>query len=197
MSPLSDVFRSVPADCKEPDISSMKEVPETHLWPHAPDEEQAEPYSTNGVPVIDLNGIWHEQGEEAARVVQQVGGACEEYGVFQILNHGISHQLLEKVEMQGRRLFSLPLNQKLKARRTPDGVTGYGMARISMFFNKLMWSEGFTSIGSPSDYAKKLWPNDYHQFWRLHANYIYESVKVSRTATRLHHRINQAEVYAL
>ena len=33
-----------------------------------------------------------------------------------------------------------------------------GSARISSFFPKLMWSEGFSIMGSPVEHASQLWP---------------------------------------
>ncbi|KAL8236651.1 hypothetical protein R6Q59_017732 [Mikania micrantha] len=69
--------------------------------------------------------------------------------------------LFEEMEAAGRKLLALPVHQKLKVGRSPYGVSGYGVARISMFFPKLMWSEGFTIIGSPYEHARKLWPNSY------------------------------------
>nr|AHW42464.1 GA3ox2 [Pinus tabuliformis] len=162
MPSLSDAFKSVPVQCKEPDISSMDEVPELYLWPQENQQALEENIGVN-IPVIDLqHGVTSRAS--AGSVIELLRAAYEEFGVFQIVNHGVSQQLLERVENQGRRLFSLPLDQKIKARRSPDGVTGYGMARICTFFDRLMWSEGFTSIGSPLEHAEKLWPDDYQDF---------------------------------
>lgn len=148
----------------------MAEVPELYLWPQ--ENQQAIEESINGIdiPVIDLH---HGELNRASvgSVIEQVKAAYEDFGVFQIVNHGVSQKLLERVENQAQRLFSLPLDQKTKARRSPDGVTGYGMARISTFFDKLMWSEGFTSIASPLEHAEKLWPDDYQDFCEIIEEY--------------------------
>jgi len=73
--------------------------------------------------------------------------------------------VVEEVEEEAKRLFALPADRKLKALRSATGATGYGRARISPFFPKHMWHEGFTIMGSPCDDAKKIWPNDYAPFW--------------------------------
>ncbi|XAR50603.1 Gibberellin 3-beta-dioxygenase [Bertholletia excelsa] len=146
---------------KHLDFNSVKELPESHAW--ASPEEHVNLSSTHqfscsgdeSVPLIDLN---HPQ------VLDHVGFACRTWGVFQITNHGISQSLLDAVEATGKSLFSLPLHQKLRAARPPDGISGYGVARISSFFPKLMWSEGFTIFGSPLDHARLLWPQDYTKF---------------------------------
>ncbi|OMO80809.1 Isopenicillin N synthase [Corchorus capsularis] len=100
--------------------------------------------------------------------------ACEEWGGFQVINHGIPIDLLNETESQARRLFSLPNEQKLLVARSPDNYVGYGIAGISPFFPKLMWSEGFTMIGSPIGHASQLWPQDHAKFCEVMEKYQVE-----------------------
>ncbi|KAK6148919.1 hypothetical protein DH2020_016444 [Rehmannia glutinosa] len=156
---LSDAFTSHPVNLhhKFLDLYSIKELPETHAWTSQLDDYpfSGDTCNTENVPIIDLNN------ENATELI---GHACKTWGVFQIINHNITKNLLDEVELAGKGLFSLPMQQKLRAARQPDGVSGYGVARISSFFTKLMWSEGFTITGSPLEHARQLWPNDYHKF---------------------------------
>jgi len=86
--------------------------------------------------------------------------------VFHITDHGVSHSLLHNVDCQMKRLFSLPMHRKILAVRSPDESTGYGVVRISMFYDKLMWSEGFSVMGSSlRRHATLLWPDDHAEFW--------------------------------
>ncbi|KAI3455379.1 hypothetical protein Pfo_012042 [Paulownia fortunei] len=161
---LSDAFIAHPVNLhhKFLDLNSVKELPDTHAWTSQLDDY---PFSGGGdvsgncnpetVPIIDLNN---------ENATQLIGHACKTWGVFQVISHNISKNLLHEVELAGNRLFSLPMHQKLKAARPADGVSGYGVARISSFFDKLMWSEGFTIAGSPLEHARKLWSHDYHKF---------------------------------
>ncbi|WOL08128.1 gibberellin 3-beta-dioxygenase 2-like [Canna indica] len=130
------------------EFKTLPEVPETHAWTTLHDH----PYTDDdSIPVIDL-----ASPDDAAALI---GRACREWGAFQITGHGIPFELLERVEAQTQRLFSLPAAQKQRAARGPGGITGYGMAVISSFFSKLFWSEGFTIVGSARDDARKLWPD--------------------------------------
>lgn len=158
MPSLSEAFRAHPVHLHHShlDFGSVKEVPDTHAWPPLDDHVSGDQFDVESVPVIDLAD---------PNVLSHIGHACETWGVFHITNHGIPKQILSDVESQSRRLFSLPTHQKLKAARRPDGVAGYGLVRISSFFSKLMWSEGFTIIGSPLENARQLWPCDHIQFW--------------------------------
>lgn len=157
---LADAFVDHPVNIhhKFLDLNSVKELPETHAWASNNDELSCGGGGVNGesVPIIDLNN------ENATELV---GHACRTWGVFQVVNHSIPKSLLDEIELVGSGLFSLPMQQKLMAARPADGVSGYGVARISSFFQKLMWSEGFTIAGSPVEHARKLWPHDYHKFW--------------------------------
>ncbi|KAG6387949.1 hypothetical protein SASPL_153145 [Salvia splendens] len=145
------------------DFGSILQLPESHVWTDDGDsgndhrtclarQPRAEPASP---PVIDLR---------APDAVGLVGDACRWWGVFQVTNHEVSQDLVEVVEAHARRLFELPTYQKLKALRAQNGVTGYGVARISPFFTKLMWHEGFTIMGSAMEHAKLLWPHHYEEF---------------------------------
>ena len=82
--------------------------------------------------------------------------------------HGIPIDLLKQLELQTKRLFALPLDQKLRTVRSPEGITGYGLARISAFFPKPMWSEGFSIMVSPLEDACQLWPHHHKKFWYVY-----------------------------
>ncbi|KAF5726903.1 hypothetical protein HS088_TW22G00588 [Tripterygium wilfordii] len=81
--------------------------------------------------------------------------------------------------MASKSLFSLPHETKLKAARSPDGISGYGLARISSFFSKLMWSEGFTIVGSPLEHFQQLWPQDYIKLCDIIEEYQKEMKKLA------------------
>ncbi|URE05109.1 gibberellin 3-beta-dioxygenase [Musa troglodytarum] len=134
------------------DFESVREVPDSHAWPDLHDHPTASAQGA-AVPVIDLSAT-------ATNVLEQLARACESWGAFQVTGHGVPTGLLRRVEAAARGLFALPTNRKLEAARPDDGVSGYGRARISCFFPKLMWSEGFTIAGSPLDHARTLWPDD-------------------------------------
>lgn len=166
MGILSEAYKDHPVEHKHItpiDFNSIKQIPESHAWVQSNNEPKTtldhnkkQELGFTPISKIDL---------EDPNVLELLFHACEIWGVFQITNHGISHELLEKVESQAKRLFSLPLKEKMKVLRSPDGATGYGSPRITPFFSKLMWCEGFTIMGnSLVDHAKELWPHDYLEF---------------------------------
>ncbi|KAF5453186.1 hypothetical protein F2P56_028106 [Juglans regia] len=175
---ISDAFRAhpVPLYHKHPDINSLQELPDSYAWgqlDHEPpnsSSDQSFGSSENSVPVIDLTD---------PNALALIGHACKTWGVFQVTNHGISNNLLDDIESTARSLFSLPVHQKLKAARSPDGVSGYGHARISSFFPKLMWSEGYTIVGSPFEQFRQLWPQDHGKFCDIIEEYEREMKKLA------------------
>ncbi|XP_042517446.1 gibberellin 3-beta-dioxygenase 1-like [Macadamia integrifolia] len=160
-----------------PDFLSLKDVPDSYSWPQIDFNSSVglnDPLVS--VPVVDLT---------QPNVVKLVGRACQEWGAFQVINHGIPMGLIKDTESEARRLFSLPTEQKHKALRPPDGSTGYGLARITAYFDKKMWHEGFTMMGSPVEDASKLWPEKYKSFCDVMEEYQKEMKKLTGRLRRL------------
>ncbi|KAI4379904.1 hypothetical protein MLD38_006143 [Melastoma candidum] len=107
------------------------------------------------LPTIDL---------ESPLAESSLVRACESWGMFIVTNHGIPTDVLEGVEGDALRFFSLPKEDKMKALRAPGGTIGYGVAPLAAVLDKAMWHEGFTMIGSPVEHAKQVWPRDYMRF---------------------------------
>ncbi|KAK1425979.1 hypothetical protein QVD17_14646 [Tagetes erecta] len=155
MTSLSEAYRNDPITDNHItplDFDSLDKVPESHLWTQPLNNDVLDSL----IPVIDLKD---------PNAVNLIGQACETWGMFQVINHGVPSELVKKVEFESRRLFALPSDEKCKVLRPSNGATGYGSARISPFFDKCMWHEGFTIMGgSCVDDAKVLWPHDYQTF---------------------------------
>ncbi|GAB4828338.1 hypothetical protein Ancab_035333 [Ancistrocladus abbreviatus] len=144
-----------------PEFSKFgNEIPPSHTWS---DLCMIDPTLSNrpfpsSIPVINLSD------PHSPELIKR---ACEEWGVFQITNHGVPMQLIADMEAEARQLFSLPLEQKVRALRSLDGMTGYGQARMSPFHPKRFWFEGFATIGSPREYALRIWPSDSDRHARM------------------------------
>ncbi|KAL0303755.1 UNVERIFIED_CONTAM: putative 2-oxoglutarate-dependent dioxygenase [Sesamum radiatum] len=73
------------------------------------------------VPVIDFSLL--AQGDEDER--KKLDVACEEWGFFQIINHG-AEEALPKVKAAVTQFFDLPFSEKNKYAMPPDYFEGYG-----------------------------------------------------------------------
>ncbi|ESQ55199.1 hypothetical protein EUTSA_v10026853mg [Eutrema salsugineum] len=152
MSSVTQLFKNNPVNRDRIiplDFTNTKTLPDSHVWSEPEPVLEPEP-TIRPIPIISLSN--------PEQVLLR--HACEEWGVFHITDHGIPHSLLQNVGCQMKKLFSLPMHRKILAIRSPDESTGYGVARISMFYDKLMWSEGFSVMGSSLQrHAKILWPD--------------------------------------
>ncbi|KAL5768918.1 hypothetical protein ACOSQ2_015701 [Xanthoceras sorbifolium] len=167
MNSVSASFKTNPINIDQiipVDFKTVLKLPDTHAWTSTAAFPDHSPLiSTHeGVPVVDL------ANPEAVTLIRR---ACEKWGMFQVTNHGVPSKLLNQIELQTKRLFALPTNQKVLAVRSPEDCVGYGLPRISTFFSKLMWSEGFTIFDSPIHHARQLWPNHHVDFCNVMVQY--------------------------
>ncbi|XP_062090168.1 gibberellin 2-beta-dioxygenase 1-like [Humulus lupulus] len=72
-----------------------------------------------GIPLIDLS-----QPDSKQLIVK----ACEDFGFFKVINHGVPMDFIRRLESEAVKFFSLPLSEKEKA--GPPNPFGYGNKKI-------------------------------------------------------------------
>ena len=65
------------------------------------------------VPVISLEGI-DGGGERRGEIRAQVAAACEGWGIFQVVDHGVDAALVAEMTRLAREFFALPPEEKLR-----------------------------------------------------------------------------------
>lgn len=120
---------------------------------------------SDNIPIIDLAPLQDNHVDECKRrhIITAIADACKNWGVFQLVNHGIQPDVIEKARAQARQVFELPNETRWKAKRPPGSLSGYGNgAVIADALNKEIASEAIT-FGYPESeaavIAKKLWPH--------------------------------------
>ncbi|KAM1140065.1 hypothetical protein EV1_039768 [Malus domestica] len=63
------------------------------------------------LPVIDFTQL---QGSNRSEVIESLANACEEFGFFQLINHGIKDDVILEMIDVSRRFFELPFNERSK-----------------------------------------------------------------------------------
>lgn len=77
------------------------------------------------VPVISMGKA--RAGEaERAQLVTELRGACEEWGLFQIIDHGVPAELNSQIMSSAEEFFSLPVDDKVHYAIQPGQFVGYG-----------------------------------------------------------------------
>ncbi|KAG5098447.1 hypothetical protein JHK82_048301 [Glycine max] len=141
---LSEAYRDHPLHLHHIiplDFSSLRTLPDSHAWPQSEDGDGDDDNHGIGspIPIIDLMD---------PNAMELIGLACENWGAFQLKNHGIPLSVVEEVEEEAKRLFALPADRKLKALRSVTvPCHGYGRARISPFFPKQCGMKDLPSWG--------------------------------------------------
>ncbi|XP_020247956.1 protein DOWNY MILDEW RESISTANCE 6-like [Asparagus officinalis] len=82
-------------------------LPESYIRPEPERPRLNEVQTDRNIPVIDLNC------PDKSRIIAQVTGACRTYGIFQVVNHGVSVELTTKMAMIGLEFFRLPAEEKM------------------------------------------------------------------------------------
>jgi len=104
----------------------VKEVPARYILPS--DQRPSRPlHVQQSLPVIDLAGL--EDIDQRFKIVSQLAQASQEWGFFQITNHGIPLSLLESVKRVSQAFFDLSLEEKQKQCPVRPGtlmLEGYG-----------------------------------------------------------------------
>ncbi|XP_031250694.1 protein DMR6-LIKE OXYGENASE 2-like [Pistacia vera] len=67
-------------------------------------------YNLN-LPIIDFSQL---QGSNRYHVLNSLAKACEEYGFFQLVNHGILNQVISDMFHVAKRFFELPFEERSK-----------------------------------------------------------------------------------
>lgn len=80
---------------------------------------------SNNLPVVDLGGLLSGAVEREA-AVRALSDACKEWGFFQVVNHGVSPELMRGAREVWREFFYLPLEEKQAYANSPPTFEGYG-----------------------------------------------------------------------
>lgn len=81
------------------------------------------------IPLIDLSPITNRDFSSDPKAVQdladKVGHACKTWGFFTVINHGVPSDVKKKIMEVSRKLFALPLEEKVKFRRADHNTAGF------------------------------------------------------------------------
>lgn len=95
------------------------------------------------IPVVDMEGLYSGDASVRRRTAGMMSEACWEWGFFQVVNHGVSHALMGRVQDVWREFFRLPLEEKQAYANTPTTYEGYGSRLGVEKTATLDWSDYF------------------------------------------------------
>ncbi|XP_021908198.1 naringenin,2-oxoglutarate 3-dioxygenase [Carica papaya] len=65
------------------------------------------------IPVISLAGI-DDDGTRRAEICEKIVAACEDWGIFQVVDHGVDAKLISEMTRLASEFFALPAEEKLR-----------------------------------------------------------------------------------
>jgi len=135
------------------------------------------------LPVIDFALLPWKSGGDAHhhdhRELEKLREACQEFGFFRAINHGVNSTLIPTVDSMARDMFMLPADIKERA-ISPIFNTGYAPPKTGTQ-GKDSLPEGmvFPDDNSVDDISSKLWPQGNHKFRETMQKYNSEMREVS------------------
>ncbi|XP_047308232.1 protein SRG1-like [Impatiens glandulifera] len=133
---------------KEPE---MKQVPQRYLRRFQQHENDEVVAVSDQVPVIDFNALQQQQ-PHSDHELNNLHHACKNWGLFHVVNHGISNSLVKKMKSQvGEQLFSMELSEKKEKKlwQEADDIEGFGQMFVMSEEQKLDWADAFFLVTRP------------------------------------------------
>lgn len=87
------------------------------------------------IPVISLANF---NGEQRKSTMEKIKDACENWGVFELVNHGIPHEFLDNVERLTKEHYKKCMEQKFK-----ELVAAKGLEAVQSEVNDIDWESTF------------------------------------------------------
>ncbi|XP_037046351.1 probable 2-oxoglutarate-dependent dioxygenase At3g111800 [Bradysia coprophila] len=141
------------------------------------------------VPIIDISSL--NSNNSTDEIDRQIHKACEEWGFFYVINHGVDLELIQQAVDLGLEFFNLPKELKNMVARSEKNLQGYSDSELTK--RKVDWKEvfdftpdvpdtdGIISIGV---HGKNQWPTEPVGFERTMKNYLMSLQKLSRQLLR-------------
>ncbi|KAJ4830628.1 Protein srg1 [Turnera subulata] len=118
-------------------------IPERYIRPDQVESLLHKPTNTHGIPVIDMHMLLSPESVHSNSELAILHSASKEWGFFQLVNHGVSSALMEKVKKSVQDFFNLPMEEKQKFWQRPGEVEGFGQAFVVSEEQKLDWGDIF------------------------------------------------------
>ncbi|KAJ0979354.1 hypothetical protein J5N97_014828 [Dioscorea zingiberensis] len=108
--------------------SGLTTIPERYIKPASErpvKHELTNDWQELSIPVIDLGGL--EQDEASCNsTMKAISDAVRDWGFLQVVNHGVSPELMKQHREVWRTFFHQPMEEKQKYANSPKTYEGYG-----------------------------------------------------------------------
>ncbi|GER45421.1 2-oxoglutarate (2OG) and Fe(II)-dependent oxygenase superfamily protein [Striga asiatica] len=125
------------------------------------------------LPVIDFAELL---GPNRAQVLKSLSYACENYGFFQLVNHGIPEEIIGGMVNVSRRFFEMPLSEREKYMSADmSSPVRYGTSFNQMNDVVYSWRDFLKLVCDPLPDVLPHWPSSPPDFKQLVVSYAKET----------------------
>jgi len=152
----------------------LLEIPASYIRPAEERPNLQQSSSLKEIPVIDMT---------SPDVSAQIGQACREWGFFQVVNHRVPLELLERIRELGAHFYSKPMEEKLRyaCRDTGTAPEGYGSRMLVKDEQVLDWRDYIDHHSLPlSRRNVNRWPADPPHYRSTIEEYSDETCKLAQ-----------------
>ncbi|KAJ0970555.1 hypothetical protein J5N97_018514 [Dioscorea zingiberensis] len=170
--------RSLPVDNVQAlaaNLGTSSDIPPRYIRPEA--ESVIIHHAAEEIPVIDFDKLLDPELCHAES--SKLDLACQHWGFFQLINHGVPKEVMERMMLDVEGFFKLPLEEKLVIKQPPGEIEGYGQLFVISDEQKLDWADLLHFYTSPLHLRKMgLWPTKPSTFRDALDKYMLEVKKV-------------------
>ncbi|KAE8717030.1 caffeic acid 3-O-methyltransferase-like [Hibiscus syriacus] len=125
------------------------------------------------LPVIDFGVL---QGPNRSRVLDSLSCACEEYGFFQVVNHGVPVEVIRRMNDVSSRFFGLPYEERAKYMSSDmTSPVRYGTSLNQIKDSVFCWRDFLKLVCTPLSDVLPHWPSTPMDFREVAATYAKET----------------------
>ncbi|KAL6320306.1 hypothetical protein AAG906_007003 [Vitis piasezkii] len=145
-------------------------LPQSYIRPEPERPRLSQVSECKHVPIIDLGNDVNR-----AQLIQHIADACRLYGFFQVINHGVAAEMMEKMLEVADEFYRLPVEEKMKLYSDDPTKT----MRLSTSFNVKKekvhnWRDYLRLHCYPLDQYTPEWPSNPPSFKEIVSSYCKE-----------------------
>ncbi|XP_062020631.1 2-oxoglutarate-dependent dioxygenase 19-like [Rosa rugosa] len=92
--------------------SQVTSIPSTYTYPVNPQDESVLIDYDSKIPIVDFSLLTSGTPEQRSKAISDLGKACEDWGFFLVINHGVPEELMKAVMDGSLRFFYLSEEEK-------------------------------------------------------------------------------------
>ncbi|KAK8981138.1 hypothetical protein V6N11_059823 [Hibiscus sabdariffa] len=155
-----------------------KTLPQSYIFPPETRPGNLTVPTCKTIPVIDIGNA---VGRTRTRIVQQILKASQEYGLFQVINHGIPEDLMDQSMDVFKEFFEMPAEDKAmlysqdltKSCRLSTSSSNYTREKVHH------WRDKLGHHCHPLEDYIKLWPEKPIRYREVVASFSIEAKKLA------------------